>query len=259
MQFDFPVYSRISKRAKKISAYVRMDGIEVVLPQFVDFKQATPLLVEHADWFKSKWLGLQQKKQQSLLSSSVWPLTLNLGSANLRLSINLTVKRQFYYLIISSTPNNLNEINLGRILTAEKVVTNIKQWLKDYTTNYFQPLLEQTAANMGCNFTKFNVNFAKSCWGSCHSNKTITLNALLLFFEPKYLDYVIVHECAHLTYMNHSRRFWQLVAEYCPNYAMIKKELAVKSADIPPWLFDATLLSLPNIIPKEETKAEDIE
>jgi predicted metal-dependent hydrolase len=104
-------------------------------------------------------------------------------------------------------------------------------------------------------FKKLAINLAKTCWGSCTSQKHIALNASLLFFEPECLNYVIVHECAHLQHMNHSQRFWKLVAHYCPNYAMIKAHLKHKSKTLPLWLYDATYLELPQLITStEETR-----
>ena len=65
-----------------------------------------------------------------------------------------------------------------------------------------------------------------SRWGVCNvKSKNITLNSELIKRDIKYLDYVIVHELSHLIYANHSRSFWNLVEENCPNYKEIRKEM----------------------------------
>lgn len=65
-----------------------------------------------------------------------------------------------------------------------------------------------------------------SRWGVCNTRlKTITLNLELIKRDPKFLDYVIVHELAHLVHADHSSRFWELVQENIPNYKELMKEM----------------------------------
>lgn len=68
---------------------------------------------------------------------------------------------------------------------------------------------------------KYNV----TNWGSCSAKRNINLSTRLLFAPPKVIDYVIIHELAHLVEMNHSRRFWDLVAAAMPDYEEQEKWL----------------------------------
>jgi len=54
--------------------------------------------------------------------------------------------------------------------------------------------------------------------GSCSTSGIINLNWRLLMAPPEVIDYLVVHELAHLTEQNHGREFWRLVGEYIPGH-----------------------------------------
>ncbi|MEN8662989.1 MAG: M48 family metallopeptidase [Lentimonas sp.] len=66
-------------------------------------------------------------------------------------------------------------------------------------------------------YNKLSVRDQASRWGSCSCNGGISLNWRLVLLEPELQDYVIFHELAHLTQMNHSSRFWALLDTYDPD------------------------------------------
>ena len=63
-------------------------------------------------------------------------------------------------------------------------------------------------------------------WGSCNSKKEITFNTQLIKADKNLIDYVIVHELAHLEQMNHSPKFYKIIDRYIVNYRVKQKELA---------------------------------
>lgn len=75
-------------------------------------------------------------------------------------------------------------------------------------------------------FYTLKIRKMKTRWGVCNvKSKTITLNSNLIHYDLKCLDYVIIHELAHLIHFDHSKNFWNLVLKYVPDYKEIRKQL----------------------------------
>lgn len=72
---------------------------------------------------------------------------------------------------------------------------------------------------------KIGVTAAKTRWGSCSGRNNINFSWRLMMAEPEVIDYVIVHELAHIKEKNHGKRFWRLVEKYEPNYIEQKNKL----------------------------------
>lgn len=66
---------------------------------------------------------------------------------------------------------------------------------------------------------------AKTQWGSCTAHGSVRLNVQLIKLPPRLIDYVVVHELAHLRELNHSAAFWRVVESVCPDYASLRGEL----------------------------------
>jgi hypothetical protein len=62
-------------------------------------------------------------------------------------------------------------------------------------------------------------------WGSCSSKANLNFNYKIIFLEPQFSDYLIVHELCHLKEFNHSKNFWSLVEKTIPNYKEINHKL----------------------------------
>ena len=66
---------------------------------------------------------------------------------------------------------------------------------------------------------------AKTQWGCCTARGTVRLNLQLVKLPLRLIDYVVVHELAHLREMNHSAAFWKVVESVCPDYIRLRREL----------------------------------
>jgi predicted metal-dependent hydrolase len=72
---------------------------------------------------------------------------------------------------------------------------------------------------------KINVTSAKGRWGSCSSSGSVSFSWRLIKYRKELVDFVIYHELSHLYVMNHSKDFYDVLAEYCPNYIELDFEL----------------------------------
>ena len=72
---------------------------------------------------------------------------------------------------------------------------------------------------------KVRIREIKYAWGTCSSGKNITINQKLICHSKQAIRYVVLHELCHLKYMNHSKKFWELVETYMPNYKEARREL----------------------------------
>lgn len=105
---------------------------------------------------------------------------------------------------------------------------DIEKWYKKQAEMVFKQHLDivYNRFTMDIPYPKLFIRKMKTRWGVCNKNlKKVTLNYNLIYKDPKYLDYVIVHELSHFIHFDHSKEFWKLVEENEPNYKKIRKEM----------------------------------
>ncbi len=85
--------------------------------------------------------------------------------------------------------------------------------------------MEKTRKMVGLAPEEYRIKKVKSVWGTCSSNKKITINQNLMMYSRRAIEYVVLHEVCHLKYMNHSKKFWEMVEKYMPDYKEAEKEL----------------------------------
>lgn len=125
-----------------------------------------------------------------------------------------------HYLEVMEQAKNRPVSNLSEIQRAalEKRYIEAAREYFPKRAAYFQPFT-------GGIYHRITIRDQKTRWGSCSARGTLSFNWRLMLAPPAVLDYVVVHELCHLTYMNHSPAFWQAVADVCPDYRAHRKWL----------------------------------
>ena len=86
-------------------------------------------------------------------------------------------------------------------------------------------VVKKYASLMGVSYNRITIRHQKTRWGSCTKTGNLSFNCLILKMPETVRDYVIIHELAHRKELNHSTKFWTIVAEYCPWYKDAKQWL----------------------------------
>jgi len=94
-----------------------------------------------------------------------------------------------------------------------------------YSIEFIEGRVRYFSDVMNLTFTKLKFRKMRSRWGSCNSKREITLNSQLTRVNRELIDYVVVHELAHIQHMNHSKSFHTLVESYLTNSKEYRKEL----------------------------------
>jgi hypothetical protein len=106
-------------------------------------------------------------------------------------------------------------------------------WLKHRALEALAPRAGHYAALLGLPAPRIALSNARTHWGVCTEGGAIRLSWRLVHVEPRLADYVVAHEVAHLVEMNHSRRFWSLLARLYPGWREARERLELAAATLP--------------------------
>jgi predicted metal-dependent hydrolase len=110
---------------------------------------------------------------------------------------------------------------------------NLVKWLKAAALEALRPRAVHFAALLGRRAPRVTLSNARTQWGVCTEDGAIRLSWRLVHIAPVLADYVVAHETAHLVYLDHSKRFWGLVARLYPGWREAREHLELAGAAIP--------------------------
>lgn len=97
-------------------------------------------------------------------------------------------------------------------------------------------LLNQLSTAYEMPYQQLSIRSQKTLWGSCSSDANIQLNYKILFLPESVAHYILVHELCHTIHLNHSKKFWQNVARFVPDFAAQRAALHDADQWVPKWI-----------------------
>ena len=107
----------------------------------------------------------------------------------------------------------------------DSVKAAVVKWYGRHARSNFSDRIGEFSPRLDVPVPRLFLSSAGTRWGSCNAKREVRLNWRLIQAAQSTIDYVVVHELAHLVEMNHSLRFWRLVASVCPHYREACAEL----------------------------------
>lgn len=110
-------------------------------------------------------------------------------------------------------------------ISPDRAAKMFREWYLNKAKKKIIPRAKLHARNLGVLFNKVMVSELKYRWGSCTPHDSLNFNWKLIKAPMSVIDYVIVHELAHLMEQNHTARFWNIVKAQVPGYVKAKEWL----------------------------------
>jgi len=210
----------LKRSSKRRSIGLRIDdnGLTVSVP--LKFSEAWLCNVLHkkTQWILEK-LDNWQQRQCSIL----------LWKEGERISFR---GEQFILHLVSGTQGETPQLRgdllcvpVGTDADGHHIERTVAIWYKSEAMRVFTECVEHFAPLMNVTPKEIKLTSAKTQWGSCNMHGIVRLNWQLVKMHLHLIDYVVIHELAHLVEMNHSPAFWRLVETICPDYKKCQAEL----------------------------------
>lgn len=194
---------RRSDRARRVRVTVEATrGVEVVLPRRAAQRDAGAAVRELAPWIERR---LREAGEQRAAVAARGDKVPYLGT------MLTLVPQAGRTRVVQRDHTLLTPAGAARVPALEL-------WYRRKARAEIAPRVERAAAQLGSSYTSLSIRGQRTRWGSCSAKRALSFNWRLLLAPEAVLDYVVWHEVCHLEAMNHSPRFWSLVAAHCPDY-----------------------------------------
>lgn len=211
-----PVRWRRSARARRVSLRIdpRVGAVVVTLPLRVGRRQGLDLLQTHSAWVMDRLAALPPATP--FVAGAVVPV----GGRPLRI-VHAPQARGAAWLDGETIQVAGDAAHLSR---------RVGDFLRAEAKRRIAPLVMAKAVGATRRPVRIGIKDTRSRWGSCAPDGTLAFSWRLVMAPPEVLDYVVAHEVAHLTYMNHGPRFWALVNTLTPHTEPAKAWVAAHGA-----------------------------
>ena len=199
MEFDYAI--RRSERARRVRVTVDpARGVEVVLPRRASARDAQAAVYELGPWIERRLREVERAHAAIAARGDTVPY---LGET----------------LALIEQPGRMRVHRRGTALLvpAEDQELALERWYRRAARGEIAARLDRACASAGFAYTRLTIRGQRTRWASCSPDGAMSFNWRLLLAPEAVLDYVVWHEVCHLKVMDHSPRFWALLARHCPD------------------------------------------
>jgi len=198
-----------SLRRRSITLTIDEDGLRVGAPWRASQRRIELLLGSHARWVSRKLAEWQARRPP--------PYTWQAGATVMALGEPLTLALDPARSVTERDGNRLYVATDAKT-DPDALAAQVVAWLRNAALGWFEQRAAHYAPALEVRVSAIRLSNARTRWGTCHPDGRVHLNWRLIQMPPPLIDYVVVHELAHLREPNHSQRFWRRVAGVLPDY-----------------------------------------
>lgn len=207
-----------STKRRSIGLQINDQGLTVSMPLRASEKWLNSVLQEKAQWVVDKLENWQVKKPPVQKWADGEAILFRGETFTLRILQGLLKTPPLL------TANELI-VCVVDVSKQDSAKRKIMQWYRVEAARVFEECVAHFAPFMNVSPSAIKLSSACTQWGSCTVQGVVRLNWQLVTMPLHLIDYVVVHELAHLQQMNHSPAFWRVVESVCPDYLNMRKEL----------------------------------